>query len=151
MEYYEYSYTRWLYDGDRLEDGSYCTMASPAILMRPPWASSSLIRGTYKVGNYTIGEKDYLVGKVGYADGVTPGTYVTADFKLWVNWADNSPAEYVTVVSGKRVTGQMESFKIPLGKTWKGRSVSTLGLEVFAPYGTQDMRTVWVDTKVVRE
>ena len=151
MEYYEYSYTRWLYDGDLLEDGSYCTLASPAILMRPPWASSSLIHGTYKMSNYTIGEKDYLVGKVGYVNGVSPGTWVTADFKAWFNWVDNSPAQYVMVVSQKRVTGKLEEFKVPLGNTWKERAVSSIGLEVFAPYGTQDMRTVWVDTKVVRE
>jgi len=150
-ENYEYSYTRWLYAGDLLEDSSACSLARPALLMRPPWASSSLIRGTYKMSNYTIGEKDYLVGKVGYINGVSPGTWVTADFKLWVNWSDNSPAQYVTVVTGKTVTGKLESFKVPLGNSWKGRSVSTLGLEVFAMHGTQDMRTVWVETKIIRE
>jgi len=152
MEYYEYSYTRWLYYGDLLEDGSACSLARPALLMRPPWASSSLISGTYKMSNYTIGEKDYLVGKVGYVNGVGPGLWVTADFKLWVNWTDNSPAQYITLVKGKTYTGKLESFKVPLGNTtWKGKQVSTLGLEVFAPYGTQDMRTVWVETKLIRE
>lgn len=143
-------YTRWLYSGEYLEDLSSCTIGRPGLLMRPPWASSSLIHGTYKM-NYTIGEKDYLVGKVGYINEVTPGTFISADFKAWVNWADNSASSMIPLAMGKTRDGKLASFKVPLGNTWKGRVISSIVLEVFAIHGTQDIRTVWVETKLIKE